>query len=459
MRFHGQGQHYLLGILCVGLFLGSIGTGEAQRTTKKNQSSRSSGDTEERQEQESSAASRPKSAFLKAVEAGDVARAKSLLDQGASLRQTDSLGRAALHLAIAHVPMVRLLLENKANVNAIDTKGRTPLILSAIGGYIGTVEELVKAEARIDVRDSKGCTALACAVLNRRPRTVALLIANGANVHIQDNQGRTPRDMAREVNDPQILKMLEAAVANPNPVKPKPRPGEVMEPTNPRDTSNQKQPPPSTVDKTPFLRYAQDLFTAVGEESERSKVALRYFEGLSVRQLQQEAESLRKNQTRGSFGYKSLSYVLAYFGVDVTINVQRVMYDWLYPDVFNDENRPRQTDKTAEAIKQIYARNPSDDLLAKVMLVVRQNRVTTEEPALLLADLFTQYPVATLRATTQRGSDSREASLTALAKVLEGYVGSKRLDKIFKTLSQSRERGIASTAQDLQAEIDSIRKN
>ena len=92
-------------------------------------------------------------------------------------------------------------------------------------------------------------------------------------------------------------------------------------------------------------------------------------------------------------------------------------------------------------------------------MLFRSNRVTNDEPSLLLADLFVQYPAATLRAVALRGVDSREASLTALAKVLEGFVGYKRLEKIFKTLSQSRERGIASASQDLQTEIDSIRKN
>ncbi len=357
MRFHRQERQFIIGAVCVWLFLGSVGSAKAQRPRETKKSTRSTGTTETEQSEKegtSKTASRSKSTFLKAVEAGDVARVKSLLDQGASLRQTDSLGRSALHLAIAHVPMVRLLLENKANVNAVDSKGHTPLILSAIGGYIGTVEELVQAEARLDVRDSTGSTALACAVLNRRPRTVALLIANRANIHIQDNLGRTPRDMAREVKDTQILNMLEAAVTNPTPVKPRPRPGEVMEPTNPRDTNSRQnpQPPnnPTALDKTPFLRHSQELLLAASGDNERSKAAQRFFEGLTAKQLQQEAETLRKNQTRGSFAYKSLSYVLAYFGIDVTVNVQRVMYDWLYPDVFNDDNRAHQTDKTADAI-------------------------------------------------------------------------------------------------------------
>jgi len=153
-------------------------------------------------------ATRQENEYLAACESRDTAKVKSLLDDGVSVKTADAGGYSGLHLAIRSIPVIRLLIENRANVNAVDKKGRTPLVLAAIAGQIGAVEELLHADARVDVRDSEGCTALSRAVLNRRPRTVALLIANGANVHIQDNQGRTPRDMAKEVKDPQILKML-----------------------------------------------------------------------------------------------------------------------------------------------------------------------------------------------------------------------------------------------------------
>ncbi len=486
MSFHRQGWQRIFAVACGLFLLGSMTQAEAQRTRRPTQKTKNTKKTtaptpeQERDETTpvppTNKASRSTNAFLKSVEAGDVARAKSLLDQGASVRQTDAQGHTALHLAIAHVPMVRLILENKANVNSTDKKGRTPLILSAVGGYIGTVEELIQAEARVDVRDTEGLTALASAVLNRRPRTVALLIANGANVHIQDNAGRTPRDMAREVKDTQILKMLESAVANPTQTaeNPRPRPNNnnAMNPQNPRDPDLARPPktnkggtqPPTTdritpTDRTPVLRHAQELLLAAGTENERSRAAQRYFEGLTEKQLHAEIEAIRRNQTRGSLGYRSVSYVLAFYGIDVIQNAQRVMYEWLYPDVFGDEPRTKQADPTPDAVKRIYQRHPSDDLLAKMLLVARQNRVTHDEPQILLADLFIDYPNAMLRAAALRSPEIRDTSLSALAKALEGYAGYRRVQRILRDLGQSPERGMARAAQDLQAELDRIRKN
>lgn len=347
-------------------------------------------------EDETDSVSRLENQYLAACEKGETAKVKSLLDQGVSVRTVDAGGHSGLHLAIASVPVIRLLIENKANVNATNKLGRTPLILASIAGYIGSVEELLHASAKVDVRDAEGCTALARAVLNRRPRTVALLIANGANVHIQDNKGRTPRDMARETKEgAQILKMLEQAVVNPQ--RGTPENGVKSPPSDPKDPI-----PSETAASAGALRYANDMLSGVLLESTRSRAAHRYFDAKTEAQLRSELETLRRNQARGSFGYRSLSYVLAYHGVDVVINAQRVMYNWLYPDVFGDEQpKGKQADPTAEAIKRIYQRNPSDDLLGKVFYVVRQNRVNSEDPAILVADLFVSRPVALIRAANR----------------------------------------------------------
>ncbi len=434
-----------VGVMCLGLTAQSVETAHAlsprlsapPKTTRKG-------------------ATRQENEYLAACESGDTAKVKSLLDDGVSVKTADAGGYSGLHLAIRSIPVIRLLIENRANVNAVDKKGRTPLVLAAIAGQIGAVEELLHADARVDVRDSEGCTALSRAVLNRRPRTVALLIANGANVHIQDNQGRTPRDMAKEVKDPQILKMLEQAVVNPPRVTPKNQnPTTSNPPVHPPDEHSNPQP----LTGSGTLRYAQDMLLGVLQEGARSRNALRYFDGKTEAQLRRELESLRREQTRGSLGYRSLSYVLAYYGVDVLINAQRVMYNWLYPDVFGDEPKNRQADPTAEAIKRIYQRNPSDDLLGKVFFVVRQNRVNSEDPSVLVSDMFVQYPTAMLRASIVRSGESRDASITTLARILNEYNGYRRVQRILKDLTQSEERGISSAAQDILDQLRRIHTN
>ena len=64
-----------------------------------------------------------------ASEAGDLAQATLLLDQGASVDARDTLGRTPLLLAVAQnrIAVVRLLLARGADPNAADNTGLTPL--------------------------------------------------------------------------------------------------------------------------------------------------------------------------------------------------------------------------------------------------------------------------------------------------------------------------------------------
>jgi ankyrin repeat protein len=65
--------------------------------------------------------------FLFLASKGDVAAIQNLLDQGMLVDEADYDGRTALHLAASegHASVVKLLLENKADVNPIDRRGDT----------------------------------------------------------------------------------------------------------------------------------------------------------------------------------------------------------------------------------------------------------------------------------------------------------------------------------------------
>jgi hypothetical protein len=64
-----------------------------------------------------------------AAEAGDLAQANALLDQGAAVDARDAQGRTPLQLAIAQgrLEVVRLLLQRGADPNIADNSGKTPL--------------------------------------------------------------------------------------------------------------------------------------------------------------------------------------------------------------------------------------------------------------------------------------------------------------------------------------------
>jgi cytohesin len=69
---------------------------------------------------------------------------KLLLDNKADVNARDGGGKTPLHIAVASgsVEMVQLLLDNKADVNAKDTDGRTPL--GAVENYIEIIDLLRK---------------------------------------------------------------------------------------------------------------------------------------------------------------------------------------------------------------------------------------------------------------------------------------------------------------------------
>ncbi|MBX7245279.1 MAG: ankyrin repeat domain-containing protein [Candidatus Sumerlaeaceae bacterium] len=75
-----------------------------------------------------------------------------LLDDGARINTTDTLGRTALHYAVAggHEATARMLLDRGADLNAMDTEGHTPLALAYAGGHTQLVAFLQSKGARSD---------------------------------------------------------------------------------------------------------------------------------------------------------------------------------------------------------------------------------------------------------------------------------------------------------------------
>ena len=93
-----------------------------------------------------------------------------------------------LHLAavIGRWEVVETLLAQGAQVNAVDTSGRTPLHLSSLWNNNVTVaEHLLMYGAPVDARDRDGATPLQTALLKRRKSLAELLLAYGADPKIQ----------------------------------------------------------------------------------------------------------------------------------------------------------------------------------------------------------------------------------------------------------------------------------
>jgi ankyrin repeat protein len=87
---------------------------------------------------------------------------------------------------------VELLLANRADVNAKNNDGWTPLYTAAETGHKDVVELLLANRADVNAKDNGSRTPLHAAAESGHKDVVELLLANGAEVNAKANNGWTP---------------------------------------------------------------------------------------------------------------------------------------------------------------------------------------------------------------------------------------------------------------------------
>jgi ankyrin repeat protein len=102
---------------------------------------------------------------------------------------TEALGEAA---AAGEPASVAQLLAARADVNARDEHGRTPLLRAVEQGHRGIVKMLTGAGADVNAADTVGNTALHRAALNQHVSLVGDLLAAGARADVANGLGVTP---------------------------------------------------------------------------------------------------------------------------------------------------------------------------------------------------------------------------------------------------------------------------
>jgi ankyrin repeat protein len=104
--------------------------------------------------------------------------------------------------------LVRLLVEQGADVNAEDLMGQTPLHHAV--EYPDIVRYLVDNGAAVNEDDVHGETPLHLAV--RTPESARILVENGASVAFENHFGETPLDLALDwsffESDTEVVRLL-----------------------------------------------------------------------------------------------------------------------------------------------------------------------------------------------------------------------------------------------------------
>ena len=152
-----------------------------------------------------------------AAEQRDREAVRVLLEQKADVNERQGDGATALHWA-AHWndrETAELLTQAGANVNAANDNGVTPLLLACVNGSAPMVETLLRAGADPNAAMPTGETPLMKASRTGNPETVKLLLAAGADVNARESrQGQTALMWAAAQRHAGVVRALIAGGAD-----------------------------------------------------------------------------------------------------------------------------------------------------------------------------------------------------------------------------------------------------
>lgn len=135
-----------------------------------------------------------------------------LLGQGAdtSIRDHEGGGTAILRAVDAgNEAMVKLLLEVNADTDIRDDLNRGLLHSAAIDGYEGMVQLLVEKGLEVNAQDRNGKTPLHDASRDGNYKVAKVLLDSGADRTIKDNHGRTPWVIAWQYGNLNVMRVLD----------------------------------------------------------------------------------------------------------------------------------------------------------------------------------------------------------------------------------------------------------
>jgi ankyrin repeat protein len=154
------------------------------------------------------------------VSRNELHRVTVLLDYGASIDDRGRYGLTALHYAVrgGKLPLIQLLLQRGAQVNALDETGLTPLVhlpkTRSKADPIPVMELLAASGANLDARDENQSTLLMYFARQGKAEPVEWLLSHGADRYVRNKSGKTATEIGRAHAG--IVQLLTKQGAEPN---------------------------------------------------------------------------------------------------------------------------------------------------------------------------------------------------------------------------------------------------
>jgi ankyrin repeat protein len=128
----------------------------------------------------------------------------------------NSKGESALMLAVLndHQALAEKLIKKGADVNKT---GWTPLHYAATHGHLALISLLLENNAYIDAESPNGTTPLMMAAMYGTPEAVKLLLQEGADPQLKNQQGLTAIQFAQRGNRPDAVEAIAAAIRGKRP--------------------------------------------------------------------------------------------------------------------------------------------------------------------------------------------------------------------------------------------------
>jgi len=132
-----------------------------------------------------------------------------LIDKKANIEAIDENGQTVLMFAVnkGNVSIISLLLDSGVNIESADQFGDTVLMKAASAGNFDVVKLLLDYHANINVVNEFGHTALMYAIKNKKIDVIELLIDKGANPYLESKVGLNAFDHAE--NDSKMFALLQ----------------------------------------------------------------------------------------------------------------------------------------------------------------------------------------------------------------------------------------------------------